>query len=89
MFYNIYEDSLADAKLEVNGQSFQMDKDFNASINNVDAIMRFSEIVFVGANAIDSLKNANLAGKAVMVLVVFTSLWTWCTGRRILWNVSS
>jgi hypothetical protein len=68
MFYNIYEDSLADAKLEVNGQSFQMDKDFNASINNVDAIMRFSEIVFVGANAIDSLKNANLAGKAVLVI---------------------
>lgn len=68
MLYNVYQDSLADAKIEVNGQSYQMDKDFNASLNNTSSTLRFSEIVFVGANAADSLKNANLAGKAVMIV---------------------
>ncbi|HWI93484.1 MAG TPA: M28 family peptidase [Flavisolibacter sp.] len=68
LFYNVYQDSLIGATLEVNGQSFRVDKDFNASLNNIPATMRFNEIVFVGANAIDSLKNANLAGRAVMII---------------------
>ena len=67
LHYNVCQDSLADAKLEVNGLNFQMDKDFNVSGNNVPATMRFSEVVFVGANAVDSLKNANLAGRAVII----------------------
>jgi hypothetical protein len=66
--YNIYQDSLADARLEVNGEMFQLDKDFNANINNINATMRFSEVVFVGADSIDSLKNENLAGKLVMII---------------------
>jgi hypothetical protein len=66
-FYNIYQDSLVDAKLEVNGQGYQLDKDFNVSGNNIPATMRFSEVVFVGANAVDSLKNSNLAGRVVMI----------------------
>jgi len=66
-YYNVYQDSLVDAKLEVNGQGYQLDKDFNVSGNNIPATMRFSEVVFVGANAIDSLKNANLAGRVVMI----------------------
>ena len=65
--YNVYQDSLVDAKLEVNGQGYQLDKDFNVSGNNVAATMRFSEVIFVGANAADSLKNANLAGRAVII----------------------
>jgi hypothetical protein len=68
MIYNVYQDTLEDAKLEVNGQSYQIDKDFNASINNIQATLRFNEIVFVGANATDSIKSANLAGKAVMII---------------------
>jgi Zn-dependent M28 family amino/carboxypeptidase len=68
LFYNVYQDSLADAKLQVNGQEYQMDKDFNASVNNIPATMRFSEVVFVGANSLDSLKNTNLAGRAVMIV---------------------
>lgn len=68
LFYNVYQDSLTGATFEVNGQSYQADKDFNASLNNIPATMRFNEIVFVGANAIDSLKNANLAGRAVMII---------------------
>lgn len=68
LHYNVYQDSLSDAKLEVNGQGYQLDKDFNPSINNIPATMRFSEVVFVGANATDSLKTANLAGRAVVIL---------------------
>lgn len=68
LFYDVFQDSLTNATLEVNSQSYQVDKDFNASVNNISATMRFSEIVFVGSNAMDSLKNANLAGKAVMIV---------------------
>ncbi|MGZ3938743.1 MAG: M28 family peptidase, partial [Flavisolibacter sp.] len=68
LFYNVYQDSLVNAKLQVNGEDFQMDKDFNPSVNNIPAIMRFNEVVFVGANAGDSLKNANLAGRAVLIV---------------------
>lgn len=69
LFYNVYQDSLTGATFEVNGQSYQVDKDFNASLNNIPATMRFNEVVFVGGNAIiDSLKNANLAGRAVMII---------------------
>lgn len=68
LFYTLYQDSLADARLEVNGKSYQTDKDFNASVNNLDATMRFSEVVLVGSNATDSLKNVTLAGKAVMII---------------------
>lgn len=66
--FNVYQDSLVDATFEVNGKSFQLDKDFNTSINNIPATMRFSEVVFVGANSGDSLKNANLTGRLVMVV---------------------
>jgi hypothetical protein len=68
LFYNVYQDSLSDATLEVNGKSYQVDKDFNASISNIPATMRFNEVVFVGSNAIDSLKNANLTGKAIVII---------------------
>ena len=68
LFYNVYQDSLTDATLEVNGKAYQMDKDFNASVGNISATMRFSEVVLVGANSEDTLKNANLAGKLVMLI---------------------
>jgi Zn-dependent M28 family amino/carboxypeptidase len=68
LFYNVYQDSLKDAKLQVNGKDYQIDKDFNASVGNIPTTMRFSEVVFVGASSLDSLKNANLAGRAVMIV---------------------
>jgi hypothetical protein len=68
MYYNVYQDSLISAALEVAGQAFQMDKDFNANTTNIAATMRFSEVVLVGAAATDSLKNANLAGKLIMLV---------------------
>ncbi|HEX8332199.1 MAG TPA: M28 family peptidase [Segetibacter sp.] len=68
LYYPVYQDSLVNASFEVNGKSFQIDKDFNASVNNTASTMRFSEVVFVGAASIDTLKNANLAGRLVIVL---------------------
>jgi Zn-dependent M28 family amino/carboxypeptidase len=68
LYYDVYQDSLTDAALEINGQAYQLDKDFNPSLNNINATMRFSEVVFVGSGAADSLKNANLTGKLVMLI---------------------
>jgi hypothetical protein len=67
-YYSVYQDSLVNASLEVNGKSYQLDKDFNAAVNNIASTMRFSEVVVVGANAMDTVKNANLNGRLVLVL---------------------
>jgi len=68
MYYDVYQDSLTDASLEVNGKNFELDKDFNPSANNIEATMRFSEVVLIGSQSIDSLKNASLAGKLLMIV---------------------
>ncbi len=68
MLFDVYQDSLTSARLEVNGQPFTLDKDFNPSLNNYPATLKFSEVVLIGTNSIDSLKNANLAGKLVMIM---------------------
>ena len=68
LYYNVFQDSLTGSSLEVNGQTFQLDKDYSTSANGVDATMRFSEVVFVGAASMDTLRNANLAGKLVMII---------------------
>jgi hypothetical protein len=68
MFYNIYQDSLINAGFEVNGEAFQLDKDFNVNIgNNIDGILRFNELIYAGNQSLDSLRKMNLAGKLVMV----------------------
>ncbi len=66
--FSLFQDSLTGARLEVNGQAFQLDRDFNANLGNQATTLRFSEVVVVGANATDALSNADLAGKLVMVL---------------------
>lgn len=68
LYYNVYQDSLTDAALEVNGKAFQLDKDFNPSGGNIPATLRFSEVVLVGTNSADSLKNANLTGKLLLMV---------------------
>src|SRR5579875_1225602 len=67
LYYNVYEDSLTHAALEVNGRAFQLNKDFTVNGNDIAATMRFNQVVLVGAAATDSLKNANLAGRLVLV----------------------
>ncbi len=67
-FFPVYQDSLLDATLEVNGKKFTIDKDYNASANNIPAMHAFSEVVFIPADiSPDSLKAMPLAGKMIMV----------------------
>ncbi|HVG42905.1 MAG TPA: M28 family peptidase, partial [Chitinophagaceae bacterium] len=68
MMYPVTQDSLTDATLEVNGQKFQLDKDFNASLNNIPAMHAFGEVVYIGPNvSADSIRTANLSGKLVLM----------------------
>ena len=66
-YYNIYQDSLVDARFEVNNEAFQLDKDFNPASNSNTATLRFSEIVFIGRGATDSLNTIDLNGKLILV----------------------
>lgn len=67
MYFNVYQDSLTGATLEVNGRAFQLNEDFNPSLTNIPATLAFSEVVLIGSNAVDSVKNASLAGKLVIL----------------------
>ncbi|HEU0063440.1 MAG TPA: M28 family peptidase [Flavisolibacter sp.] len=67
LFYDVYQDSLTDASLNVNGTSFTLGNDFYPSASNLSSTLRFSEVVFAGINSVDSLKNMNLSGKLVMI----------------------
>src|SRR2546423_12298668 len=68
LFYDVFRDSLTSGTLEVNGQNYGFEKDFSASAGNLPVALRFSEVVFVGSNTIDSIKNVNLAGKLVLLV---------------------
>lgn len=65
--YDVFQDSLNSVALEVNGQAFALDRDFNVSPAAGAATLRFSEVVVIGANALDSVKSANLAGRLVLI----------------------
>ena len=67
-YFNVYYDSLIEASVEVNGRAYQLDQDFIVPLSNIAATMRFSEFVLVGAGSVDSLRNANLNGKLVMLM---------------------
>jgi hypothetical protein len=61
-YFSVYKDSLAVSKLEVNGQKFELDKEYNVNLNNIPAMLSFSEVVYVGEKVSnDSLKNSDLA----------------------------
>jgi hypothetical protein len=65
--YNVYQDSLSDARLEINGQQFQLDKDFNTNIaRNISGTYQFSEATLVG-NDTNAVKNADLTGRLVIM----------------------
>lgn len=67
-YFNVYQDSLVAAHLEVNGQPFVLDKDFNLNIaNSTASTLRFSEVVWLGQASTDSVKNMNLAGRLVIM----------------------
>jgi Zn-dependent M28 family amino/carboxypeptidase len=66
-YYDVYQDSLLDASVEINGKAFLLEKDFIPSPDNMNATMKFSEVVLVGSGAIDTLKASDLSGRLVMV----------------------
>jgi hypothetical protein len=66
--FPLYQDSLLEARLEVNGQAFAQDTHFNTNINSPAATLRFSEVLFVPAGVPnDSLLTMPLAGRLVMM----------------------
>jgi hypothetical protein len=67
MYFDVYQDSLVRSEIQVNGQAFALDRDFNPSLNNIPATLRMSEVVLIGSNAADSVKTADLAGKLVLI----------------------
>jgi hypothetical protein len=72
MQYPLYRDSVLGSSIKVNGNSFDVFKDFQPASNNFSADMRFSEIVFAGYGIVDDkrddYKNLDVAGKLVLIL---------------------
>ncbi len=71
--YPLYKDSMTSTSLNVNGITFELNKDFqpNPTINHT-AEMRFSEVVFAGYGIVDGevddYKDLDVKGKLVMIL---------------------
>jgi hypothetical protein len=71
--YGVYQDSLTNASIEVNGKIFELDKDFSLSVGQSNSsVYRFSEVVFAGNGLVDSThddyKGLDVRGKAVLLL---------------------
>ena len=73
MPYPVFQDSLVNASIEVNGKRFEFSQDFSLNLgsSNTTSLMA-SEVVFVGSGRSDSAKNdyANLNVKGKLVLVM-------------------
>lgn len=73
--FPVFQDSLIDASIEVNGKHFDSNKDFfiNLSIANTSTILS-SEVVFVGYGINDSThndyKDINVQGKIVLAMQI-------------------
>jgi hypothetical protein len=70
--YPLYKDSVIGASLKVNGNEFQLHKEFQPQYSSFAAEMRFSEVVFAGYGISDDkrddYKDLKVAGKLVMVI---------------------
>ena len=71
--YSVYQDSLLNTSISVNGKTFELDKDFSLSVAQINnATYRFGEVVFVGNGISDSTrddyKGIDVRGKAVLLL---------------------
>jgi Peptidase family M28 len=70
--YSVYQDSLLNTSISVNGKTFELDKDFSVNVAQCnDATYRFGEVVFVGNGISDSTrddyKGIDVRGKAVLL----------------------
>jgi len=71
--YPIYKDSMTKTSLNINGSSFELNKDFQPYVSlNYTAEMRFSEVTFAGHGIVDgNIDNYNgldARGKLVMIV---------------------
>ncbi|MDP9041825.1 MAG: M28 family peptidase [Bacteroidota bacterium] len=71
--YPVYKDSLLSAEIDINGESFMLNKDFDIRLAAAHTVsLGVSEIVFAGYGFSDSLRNdyegLNVSGKIVLVL---------------------
>ncbi|OLY94095.1 Peptidase family M28 [Cnuella takakiae] len=66
--YPLYQDSLAGAKLEINGQPFQLFQDFSLSVaNSVAGTFRLGEVVSIAKSNAAGIDSADLGGKLVLL----------------------
>ena len=73
LYYPVFQDSLQGARLEVDGNAYQLYQDFDVSISaNYPSTIMASDIVFAGYGITDSVqddyKGLDVRGKVVMVL---------------------
>ena len=73
LHYDVFEDSLTNTEVEVNGKAYELDKDFSVNVGQCNnATYRFSEVVFVGNgnsdSAQDDYKGLDVRGKVVLML---------------------
>jgi Peptidase family M28 len=71
--YDVYQDSLLHASVEVNGKIFVLNKDFTVNVGQSSpSTLRCSEIVFAGNGIVDSTrddyKGLDVRGKPVLLL---------------------
>ncbi|MFT3824702.1 MAG: M28 family peptidase [Chitinophagaceae bacterium] len=71
--YPVFQDSLVGAAIQVNGKSFELNKDFTVNFAaGYSATMMGGEVVFVGNGISDSArndyKNVNVQGKIVLII---------------------
>ena len=71
--YGVYQDSLTNASMEVNGQPYELDKDFSLNVGQSNnSVFRFAEVVFAGNGLVDSThddyKGLDVRGKVVLLL---------------------
>jgi hypothetical protein len=73
MMYPVFQDSLAGASMEINGENFRLNDDFSVSLSsNYTATLFGSEVIFAGYGYSDSsrddYKGLDARGKIVLVL---------------------
>lgn len=71
--FPLYKDSLTSTSFKVNGNAFELSKDFQPNMNmNHTAELKFSEIAFVGFGIVDGglndYKDIDVRGKLVMII---------------------
>lgn len=71
--YPLYKDSMTSTNINVNGTTFELNKDFQPNVTvNHTAAMRFSEVAFAGYGIVDgeinNYKDLEVKGKLVLIL---------------------